>query len=90
MELNLDKFFTFFWTSWVWRTKNQYNSITNSAVLYRNALGQSVGNALAYGVPLGGYTTKDKLGYPLKQTPTFKKHSNEMQKCTVNTIKNQI
>lgn len=70
--------------------RKKYNSITNSAVLYRNALGQSVGNALAYGVPLGGYTTKDKLGYPLKQTPTFKKHSSEMQKCTVNTIKNQI
>tara|TARA_Y200000002_G_scaffold248024_1_gene205380 strand:- start:8853 stop:9731 length:879 start_codon:yes stop_codon:yes gene_type:complete len=70
--------------------RKKYNSITNSAVLYRNAVGQSVGNALAYGVPLGGYTVKDKIGFPLKKTPTFSKHTDEMKKCEVRTIKNQI
>lgn len=70
--------------------RKKYNSITNSAVLYRNALGQSVGNALAYGVPLNGYTVKDKTGYPLKKTPTFSKYNDEMKKCEVRTIKNQI
>ncbi len=70
--------------------RKKYNSITNSAVLYRNGLGQSVGNALAYGVPLGGYTVKDKLGFPLKQTPTFSKYTDEMKKCNVTSIKNQI
>ena len=71
-------------------TRKRYNSITNSAVLYYNSLGQSVGNALAYGVPVGGYTVKDKTGYPMKQTPTFSKYSDEMKKCTVTKISNQI
>lgn len=63
-------------------TRKRYNSITNSAVNYYNALGASVGNALAYGVPTNGYTIKDKIGYPLKQTPTFSKYTDEMMKCT--------
>ena len=71
-------------------TRKRYNSITNSAVLYYNSLGQSVGNALAYGVPVGGYTVKDKTGYPMKQTPTFSRYSDEMKKCTVTKISNQI
>jgi hypothetical protein len=70
--------------------RKKFNSVTNSAALYKNALGLSVANALAYGVPLGGYTQKDKLGYPLKQTPTFSKYNDEMKKCSVTTIKNQI
>lgn len=71
-------------------TRKRYNSITNSAVLYYNSLGQSVGNALAYGVPVGGYTVKDKTGYPMKQTPTFSRYNDEMKKCTVTKISNQI
>jgi hypothetical protein len=71
-------------------TRKRYNSITNSAVLYYNSLGQSVGNALAYGVPAGGYTVKDKMGFPMKKTPTFTKYSDEMKKCTVTKISNQI
>tara|TARA_B110000967_G_C18893023_1_gene568655 strand:+ start:1045 stop:2403 length:1359 start_codon:yes stop_codon:yes gene_type:complete len=71
-------------------TRKRYNSITNSAVIYYNSLGQSVGNALAYGVPVGGYTVKDKMGFPMKKTPTFSKYSDEMKKCTVTKISNQI
>jgi hypothetical protein len=41
---------------------------------------------LAYGVPQGGYTWKDKIGYPLKQTPVFSKYSDEMKKCDVAKI----
>jgi hypothetical protein len=71
-------------------TRKKYNSITNSTVAYRTAFGDSVANALAYGVPSNGYTFKDKLGYPLKKTPTFSKYSDEMKQCTVSTFANAI
>lgn len=71
-------------------TRKKYNSITNSTVGYRTAFGNSVASALAYGVPQPGYTYKDKLGYPLKQTPTFTKYSTEMRKCTVTSFANAI
>lgn len=71
-------------------SRKRYNTITDSAVTFRNALGQSVTNALAYGVPANGYTKKDKIGYPLKKTPTFSKYNDEMLKCDVRTIKNAI
>jgi len=61
--------------------RNRYNTITNNTAVYSNAYGLSVANALAYGVPAGGYTWKDKIGYPLKQTPVFSKYSDEMKKC---------
>ena len=72
--------------------RKKYNSITNSTAAYRNAagLGSSVANALAYGVPSPGYTIKDKLGYPMKKTPTFSKYSTEMKQCTVTTFANAI
>ena len=57
----------------------KYESITGGASTYMNALGQSVANALAYGVPQGGYTVKDKIGYPLKCTP--KNVNGVMQSC---------
>ena len=66
--------------------RNRYNAITNNTALYNNAYGLSVANALAYGVPQGGYTWKDKIGYPLKQTPVFSKYSDEMKKCDVAKI----
>lgn len=59
----------------------KYNSITDSTVAYRNALGKAVGNALAYGVPEGGYTIKDKIGYPLTKTPIFSKYNNNVRAC---------
>ena len=73
-------------------TRKKYNSITNSTAAYRNAagLGSSVANALAYGVPSPGYTIKDKLGYPMKKTPTFPKYSTDMKQCTVTTFANAI
>jgi hypothetical protein len=59
----------------------RYNSITDSTVAYRNAFGKAVGNALAYGVPEGGYTIKDKIGYPLTKTPIFSKYNNIVRAC---------
>lgn len=52
-------------------TRLKYNAITNVASTYRNAFGLHVSNALAYGVPSNGYTIKDKIGYPLPNTPIF-------------------
>ena len=60
-------------------TRLKYESITNSAASYANALGMAVANALAYGVPQGGYTVKDKLGYPNKCTPTVV--NGQMRNC---------
>ncbi len=52
----------------------KYNTITDNASKYMNAFGVQVANALAYGVPEGGYTDKDKKGYPLNCTPKFSKY----------------
>lgn len=71
-------------------TRKKYNSITNSTSAYRTAFGGAVANALAYGVPSNGYTVKDKLGYPLKKTPTFSKYTDEMKQCSVTKIANTI
>lgn len=71
-------------------TRKRYNTITDSAASYKIPLGQDVANALSYGVSSTGYTTKDKLGYPLKQTPTFSKYSDEMKKCFVTKLVNVI
>ena len=71
-------------------TRKKYNSITNSTVAYRTAFGSHVANALAYGVPSNGYTIKDKIGFPMKKTPTFTKYSDEMKQCTVTSFANAI
>jgi hypothetical protein len=71
-------------------TRKKYNSITSSTSAYRTAFGGAVANALAYGVPSNGYTVKDKIGYPMKKTPTFSKYSDEMKQCTVTSFANAI
>jgi hypothetical protein len=71
-------------------SRSRYNSITNNTIKYQQAYGLSVANALAYGVPEGGYTYKDKLGYPLKKTPVFSKYSDTMRTCTTTKISNMI
>lgn len=71
-------------------TRKRYNSITNSSAAYRTAFGGAVANALAYGVPSNGYTVKDKLGYPMKKTPTFSKYTDEMKQCSVTSFANAI
>jgi hypothetical protein len=59
----------------------KYDTITNNGATYIQAfdkygLGNATANALSYGVPAGGYTIKDKLGYPLTRTPIFPKNGN--------------
>lgn len=71
-------------------TRLKYNTITNNSYKYQVAYGMAMANALAYGVPEGGYTIKDKIGYPLKQTPTFSKYSDGFKKCSVTSFANKI
>ena len=62
-------------------TRLKYNTITTNALKFRTALGESVGNALAYSTNSDVYTLKNKLGFPNKCTPVFNKYSDTMKKC---------
>lgn len=62
-------------------SRMRYDTITNNTVLYRNAYGLSVANAMAYGVPANGYTIKEKIGYPLTSTPKFSKYTDVVIVC---------
>jgi hypothetical protein len=70
-------------------TRKKYDSITQSSVLYRAAYGLQVANALAYGVSENGYTIKDKVGYPNKQTPTFTS-TGQYRTCNLTKFAHQI
>ena len=64
----------------------KYDTVTDNAGKYMNAYGRSVGNALAYGVPEGGYTVKDKIGFPLKSTPKFSRfYQNGQRNCSASS-----
>lgn len=65
----------------------KYNAITDNASKYMNAFGSQVANALAYGVPEGGYTDKVKRGYPLKCTPKFSKfYTDGVRNCKATSL----
>lgn len=67
-------------------TRLKYNTITNNGLAYQAAFGKATANALAYGVPEGGYTIKDKIGYPVKRTPVISKYTGELA-CVINSKK---
>jgi len=71
-------------------TRLKYNTITNNSYKYQAAYGMAMANALAYGVPEGGYTIKDKIGYPVKQTPRFSKYRDGFIRCQVTSFANKI
>ena len=71
-------------------TRKRYNTITDAASSYQTPLGNHVANALSYGSSNSGYTIKDKIGYPLKRTPTHSKYSDQMKKCFVTRLANAI
>jgi hypothetical protein len=58
----------------------KYDTITKSASNFMNAFnsGTATMNALAYGVSDQPYTTKDKMGYPIKMTPVFSKYNDDV------------
>jgi hypothetical protein len=59
----------------------KYNTITKNAGLFNTILGQSVGNALAYGVSNEAYTVKTKMGYPTICAPTFHPTTGKQVNC---------
>ena len=61
--------------------KTKYDTVTNNASIFTKAYGLAVGNELAYGVPPGGYTVKDKTGFPIKSTPKFSKVDGSLIVC---------
>lgn len=67
-------------------SRKKYDTITNNTEIYRSAYGLHVANAMAYGVPANGYTVKDKIGYPMTNTPVFSKYSDEVRTCTAKTF----
>ena len=61
----------------------KYETISRNGLAYSKALGVNVGNAMSYGVGESVYTIKDKIGYPVKQTPVIDKYTGKM-KCLAN------
>lgn len=70
--------------------RKKYDTITTAGASFRSSFGNQTANALAYGVPSNGYTIKDKVGFPLKCTPTFSKYNNIMKRCSIKKIVNAI
>ncbi len=68
-------------------TRKRYNAIMGASGSYRTIDGVTKSNALAYGIPPNGYTIKEKYGYPIRQTPTFTKYSDEMKICDVTSFR---
>ena len=59
----------------------KYETISHAANTLENNFGKNTANALSYNSSFVGYTLKDKIGFPLKNTPVIKSYSNEMTKC---------
>jgi len=70
-------------------TRRKFDTVNTIAATYRGAYGDHVANSLAYGVPTSGHITKEKTGYPIKQTPTVSS-SGEMKNCLVTKIAHLI
>jgi hypothetical protein len=70
--------------------RKKYDTITTVGSSFRTAFGAQTANALAYGSPAYGYTIKERMGYPMKKTPTFSQYSSEMKQCPVRKFVNAI
>lgn len=51
----------------------KYDTITDAGASMTKVYGNHTANAMSYGVPVNGYTIKDKIGYPNICTPIFPK-----------------
>ena len=59
----------------------KYDTITDAGSKMSQAYGLQTANALSYGVPVNGYTIKDKVGYPNISTPVIKPNGTLLRKC---------
>lgn len=64
----------------------KYNAIQGAAGSVRDAYGNAVADALAYGSKSQTYTKKDKLGFPLPSYPKFTK-TGEQRNCSDSAIR---
>lgn len=63
--------------------RKKYDTITTVGSKMKAAYGSATANALAYGVSDHQYTLKDRIGYPMKQTPVVSKYTGEIT-CVFN------
>jgi hypothetical protein len=59
--------------------RRRYDTITTVGAKMKAAYGSATANALAYGVSDHQYTLKDRIGFPLKQTPVISKYTDEIR-----------
>ena len=70
-------------------TRKRYNTINTSGSTFRDAFGKQTTNAVAYGVPEYGYTSKDRVGFNKINTPVIMKYSGKLNKCKIlRTLRN--
>jgi hypothetical protein len=68
--------------------RKKYDTITNAGYKLQSTFGKETANALAYSTTDSSlYSLKQKVGYPNKQTPIFKKVTGEL-KCNTCAIPN--
>ena len=62
--------------------RSKFDTITNNVAMYRKNYGNSVADAMGYGISDSVYTYKDKVGFPLKKTPVLGKYKMINNCCT--------
>lgn len=67
----------------------KYETISRNGLAYSTAFGSQVGNAMSYGVNSHIYTVKDKIGYPLTNTPVIDKYTGELKRLAGGRLKGQ-
>lgn len=60
-------------------SRKRYDTITDVGAKMKGPYGSATANALAYGVSDHQYSIKDKIGYPVKQTPVISKFTGEIK-----------
>ena len=60
-------------------SRKRYDTITDVGAKMKGPYGSATANALAYGVSDHQYSLKDKIGYPIKQTPVISKFTGEIK-----------
>lgn len=63
--------------------RRKFNAITNNVAVFKRAYGDSVANAMGYGIADSVYTYKNKIGFPLPRRPRvlYKKPTEQTRCC---------
>ena len=68
--------------------RRKFDTITNNSLLYKKIYGNSVANAMGYGISDSVYTLKQKIGYPVKKTPVISPYKPNNNCC--NSIQSRV